>query len=209
MQQSDITDLHAKEANYDELTGLLNRRAGRPRRRAGTPRQEEASLIVGMFDLDRLKEINDLYGHVEGDRALRTIAQEMQRAARAGCASGQPGDASSSSCSIIPTATPWTGWRGRERLRVRREQLTSLFAEFSFGCFKVMPGCGMTVTEVPQKPTKACMTSKETRPYPRSGTAASREASGWWGYSPEALEYDSLRLYNALVKHRPMSSSPT
>ena len=88
LQQSvDITDslrLH-KEANYDELTGLLNRRAGKAALADALVRldREEASLIVGMFDLDRLKEINDLYGHVEGDRALRTIAQEMQRSLHA------------------------------------------------------------------------------------------------------------------------------
>ena len=88
LQQSvDITDslrLH-KEANYDELTGLLNRRAGKAALADALVclDREEASLIVGMFDLDRLKEINDLYGHVEGDRALRTIAQEMQRSLHA------------------------------------------------------------------------------------------------------------------------------
>ena len=39
-----------------------------------------------------------------------------------------------------------------ERLKVRREQLGLPYSlEFSFGCFKVMPGCGMTVTEVLSK----------------------------------------------------------
>lgn len=90
LQQSvDITDslrLH-KEANYDELTGLLNRRAGKAALADALVRldREESSLIVGMFDLDRLKEVNDVYGHGEGDRALRTIAQEMAaELARAG-----------------------------------------------------------------------------------------------------------------------------
>lgn len=52
LQQSvDITDslrLH-KEANYDELTGLLNRRAGEGRacQRAGTPRQGRIFLDRG------------------------------------------------------------------------------------------------------------------------------------------------------------------
>ena len=59
LQQSvDITDslrLH-KEANYDELTGLLNRRAGKAALADALVRldREESSLIVGMFDLDRL-----------------------------------------------------------------------------------------------------------------------------------------------------------
>src|SRR4029079_12409977 len=64
------------ESQTDPLTGLPNRRsldrhflAGlETASRTGTP----ASLIV--LDLDRLKEINDNYGHEAGDRAIRGVA---------------------------------------------------------------------------------------------------------------------------------------
>ena len=115
LQQSvDITDslrLH-KEANYDELTGLLNRRAGKAALADALVRldREESSLIVGMFDLDRLKEVNDVYGHGEATVHCAPSRRRCSGACtRRTCASGSAGT-SSSSCSTIPTATPWTGW---------------------------------------------------------------------------------------------------
>ena len=76
LQQSvDITALTT--ANADELTGLLGRRAGKERladsllqsARAGEP------LSVALYDINLLKEMNDRYGHAEGDRFLRLAAQ--------------------------------------------------------------------------------------------------------------------------------------
>ena len=159
LQQSvDITDslrLH-KEANYDELTGLLNRRAGKAALADALVRldREESSLIVGMFDLDRLKEVNDVYGHGEGDRALRTIAQEMQRSLHAPDMCFR---LSGDEFVVLFHNTNRHAVDGLvagvlERLKARREQLGLPYSlEFSFGCFKVMPGCGMTVTEVLSK----------------------------------------------------------
>jgi diguanylate cyclase (GGDEF)-like protein len=59
----------------DPLTGLLNRRAlfdsiGREMERAQRYRHE---LSIIMFDIDRFKEINDLYGHAAGDSVLRHV----------------------------------------------------------------------------------------------------------------------------------------
>ena len=64
----------------DELTGLWNRRGFttladhqlKLAQRAGTPAQ------LFMFDLDRLKQINDTFGHAEGDAVLRDIAAILQ-----------------------------------------------------------------------------------------------------------------------------------
>lgn len=74
----------AEAAVRDPLTGLHNRRflfehLGRElsaARRAGT------GLTVIMVDLDRLKEINDAWGHQAGDRALREAAALMRRLTR-------------------------------------------------------------------------------------------------------------------------------
>src|SRR3970040_124723 len=61
----------------DELTGLLNRRgflslAGQHLKIA----QRSNWMIMLLFaDLDELKEINDQFGHVEGDEALRSVAR--------------------------------------------------------------------------------------------------------------------------------------
>lgn len=56
------------EAYRDYLTGLLNRRGLDYAVEA--LRKEDAPLAVYLFDLDNLKQINDQYGHVEGDQLL-------------------------------------------------------------------------------------------------------------------------------------------
>lgn len=66
--------VQSKKASIDFLTGLVNRR---------TFENELETLIVNkssfsgiMIDVDRFKQINDKYGHKEGDNAL-TIVSEM------------------------------------------------------------------------------------------------------------------------------------
>ena len=72
------------ESQTDALTGLPNRRSFERQLRAGLTRavqaQSSASLVV--LDLDRLKEINDTYGHEAGDRALRAIGTVLRSTVR-------------------------------------------------------------------------------------------------------------------------------
>ena len=70
-----VTDL--REASLrDELTGLHNRRGFRAladhQRRVA--RRHQHGLGLFLFDLDGLKDINDGWGHPEGDRALQDVA---------------------------------------------------------------------------------------------------------------------------------------
>lgn len=67
-------------SEYDELTGCLNRR-GFIERAITMIREnkgKEALLIYG--DLDHLKEINDHYGHLEGDYAIKNAARILKEA---------------------------------------------------------------------------------------------------------------------------------
>lgn len=61
-------------SEYDELTKLLNRRGFIERALSWYERStgKQAYLIFG--DLDHLKEINDVFGHAEGDVAIKNIA---------------------------------------------------------------------------------------------------------------------------------------
>jgi diguanylate cyclase (GGDEF)-like protein len=74
----------ADQARRDPLTGLLNHQAfsdllGLEVERA---RRYDHGLTLVYFDLDRFKEINDTFGHMEGDRVLHrigTLASSMLR----------------------------------------------------------------------------------------------------------------------------------
>ena len=68
-----------KRSEYDELTGVLNRRGIRKYMRqvffeAVAKKDRIAVLII---DVDFFKEFNDTYGHVAGDDCLRQVAQAL------------------------------------------------------------------------------------------------------------------------------------
>ena len=72
------------ESHTDPLTGLANRRSLDRQFETGLAHasRTRASIGVVVLDLDRLKEINDTYGHEAGDRALRTIGSVLKATVR-------------------------------------------------------------------------------------------------------------------------------
>ncbi len=76
----DITDWKNTEerlefsANFDSLTGTLNRRAGLKMLKLLNERHLESTSCIAFIDVDGLKEVNDTYGHGEGDEYLKIIA---------------------------------------------------------------------------------------------------------------------------------------
>ncbi|QDX82094.1 hypothetical protein B9N43_13060 [Denitratisoma sp. DHT3] len=73
-----------QQANYDQLTGLPNRRLFRDRLRQDLLRaQRQDGVLALMFvDLDRFKEINETLGHEAGDHLLIEAAQRISACAR-------------------------------------------------------------------------------------------------------------------------------
>jgi diguanylate cyclase (GGDEF)-like protein len=80
-----LTDRLRREAVNDDLTGLLNRRGWEDaaRRELGRARRGGVPVAAVTIDLDRLKAINDSWGHEEGDRILRETGERLRRALRA------------------------------------------------------------------------------------------------------------------------------
>ena len=76
----------AESAMLDHLTGAYNRRAGEQRLASDLARvgRSEGSLTLVVVDLDRLKPINDRYGHQVGDTCLRHLAETCVRNIREG-----------------------------------------------------------------------------------------------------------------------------
>jgi diguanylate cyclase (GGDEF)-like protein len=73
-------------AMVDALTGLYNRRFGEQRLAAEVARSGRKGhpLTVVLLDLNNFKQINDTYGHPAGDLVLRTFANSLNNAIRAG-----------------------------------------------------------------------------------------------------------------------------
>jgi diguanylate cyclase (GGDEF)-like protein len=71
-------------ALIDDLTSLYNRRAfyALAEQQFKVVRRKSEGLLVFFADVDRLKDINDRYGHKEGDIALVRTAKALQRTFR-------------------------------------------------------------------------------------------------------------------------------
>lgn len=82
-----LTGRIAEEASQrDLLTGLLNRR-GLEARLLQLVQECESSgnhLVLGLIDMDNLKQVNDTHGHPTGDNALRVLADTISRNVRSG-----------------------------------------------------------------------------------------------------------------------------
>ena len=66
----------------DQLTGLYNRRGFMEHVIDETRENEGSTAILFFSDLDHLKEINDVFGHSEGDYALLHAAEILQNTFR-------------------------------------------------------------------------------------------------------------------------------
>lgn len=88
----DVTERRALEerlaalSETDELTGLLNRRGFRRMAEHTLKVERRSGRRAALFciDVDHLKPINDRFGHPEGDRALRAVADVLRSALRDG-----------------------------------------------------------------------------------------------------------------------------
>jgi diguanylate cyclase (GGDEF)-like protein len=73
-----------KIATVDAVTGLFNRRYFESRLEAEVQRarRQRQDLALLMIDIDDFKRINDIWGHLEGDRALRDVADLLRTGVR-------------------------------------------------------------------------------------------------------------------------------
>lgn len=73
-----------KQANYDKLTGLPNRRLffERLERLLVESERDNSQFALLFIDLDGFKNINDKYGHQAGDEVLTTVGKRIQTCIR-------------------------------------------------------------------------------------------------------------------------------
>lgn len=76
----------------DDLTGMLNRRGFDDRSRAViSDIHEKKNVCTMVIDMDGLKIINDRFGHYEGDRAIKALADIIKRCCDSGEIAGRTG----------------------------------------------------------------------------------------------------------------------
>ncbi len=73
-----------KLAYYDELTGVLNRRAGNASFMVEMERciRKDHNICIALVDIDHFKSVNDTHGHQAGDQVLRAFAATLQNTVR-------------------------------------------------------------------------------------------------------------------------------
>ena len=71
-------------AQYDHLTGLVNRTLFRDRLVQAMARSKRMHQPIGLMllDLDRFKTVNDTYGHDMGDELLKAVSERLKTCVR-------------------------------------------------------------------------------------------------------------------------------
>jgi len=142
-----IRQIH-RNSITDELTGIGNRRYFYDQLEQEWARavRNQKPLSFMMVDIDDFKSYNDTYGHLQGDRALRSVAQSIKASlARATDKCARWGG--EEFATILPE-TDLVGARGvAERIRSNIENLalplpdgTSTHVSVSMGINTVIPG---------------------------------------------------------------------
>ena len=130
-------------ARLDPLTEVGNRRAfdevlGHEMRIAD---REGTALSLCLVDLDNLKQINDRFGHLEGDRCLQDVARTIRSSVRAGDSCFRWGG--DEFAVLLPDTDRDTAFgvlqRTAERLGASCRAPHGATLEFSFGAAEVVP----------------------------------------------------------------------
>ncbi|RJS59311.1 GGDEF domain-containing protein [Bacillus sp. PK3_68] len=66
-----------RHASVDILTGVINRRSGTEILQNAQKQHKE--FILCFIDINNLKEVNDKYGHSEGDELIKSVCQEITK----------------------------------------------------------------------------------------------------------------------------------
>jgi len=161
-QRQRIAELEAISTT-DELTGLPNRRAFHDflARTMARARRHGETGVIGFFDLDRFKHINDRYGHAAGDAALRHVADGLQARIRSSdYAARLHGD---EFAVVLVRAEPE---QGTERIRRIEDEVSA--APFRHGSrrISVSLSCGV-VTYGPDSEADALLSLADMRMYER------------------------------------------
>ena len=92
-----------KLAHMDPLTNIYNRYGFDELAEEMIAKNPNAHYVVALFDIDDFKFINDIYGHVYGDRALKNLADSMKKSFPSDALLGRNGG--DEFCILLPNRT--------------------------------------------------------------------------------------------------------
>jgi two-component system cell cycle response regulator len=131
-------------AMHDGLTGLLNRRAIHQHAEAELSRtlRQMASVSLVLLDIDHFKLVNDRFGHLVGDQALRMVADLLVEKKRPYDWAGRWGG--EEFLLVLPRTTPAEAQSVAERVRL---SISNAVLELSDGQqLQVQVSLGVTST---------------------------------------------------------------
>lgn len=201
---TDMTELMrlSKNAAMDELTKVLNRRAGKERLdlMLEQSRKKERPLCVVLLDINQLKTINDNYGHIEGDRLLKYVTclakESIGEEDMIFRLSGDEFVIAYYGEDILGT---------EERMRLiqkeidkRREEFSIFYpVSFSYGAIQVYPSDTMSVSDILGKADEQMYVQK--RQYHIMQAKSRLEGMECSKGQAADFEYDKEHLYEALI----------
>lgn len=156
-----------REAEYDSLTGLLDRKAAVEMANAYLSEVDERQRFAFvMLDVDRFKEVNDTFGHLKGDEVLCALADSLSEAFEPPAIVARYGG--DEFCLLLPEVEPNEELRGR--LESVNDQMRSRFGgalgttalSCSFGV-TVRQGPGLAFDELLQEADEALYAAKRER----------------------------------------------
>jgi diguanylate cyclase (GGDEF)-like protein len=106
-----------EQSRTDVKTGLLNASTWEREAAAEVDRavRTKGQLAVALIDIDHFKKVNDTYGHLAGDRALKAVSQELRNHLRGYDLAGRFGG--EEFVLLLPEATGQAASHIAERLR--------------------------------------------------------------------------------------------
>jgi diguanylate cyclase (GGDEF)-like protein len=125
----------------DELTGLTNRRGffAFAQQQIKQVRRTKERMVLLYADLDNLKTLNDIHGHVAGDRALADIAQIFRETFRDSDIIARMGG---DEFAVILVDAPVSGV---EAVQARLQKQLDTYNAASDGAFRLSVSLGMAV----------------------------------------------------------------
>ena len=162
---SEKNQILAFTSSTDALTGLYNRRGFMEYAIAFVRDNRDKEAAVFFADLDHLKQINDVYGHAEGDYAIKESADVLRRIFRKPGETGRIGGDEFISVMLMDGKDPDSIVADiKSRLdALNRTSEKPYYVELSVGYYEFTCTEGCSVGEIMQQADKALYEAKKNR----------------------------------------------